>query len=246
MKLKFVLILFTCCLFSANLLGQKASNVKYEFYYGLGCTNLMADIAVPSDSNKVFWVDFFNTIGYMGNAGLRYNAYGRHYVNINLSLGTLYAYEQTYDVINTPIDKISNTFFTEITGRYEFMIFKERKRETVFWMLGETRFKNLNLPTYLFVGGGCLYNVGNYYQTTPDGRDKILTPYHNFTFTIPYGIGVKTRISSSSYLNLELGLHFVFSDKIDNKEHKNYDQYQFFTVNYIKKLKAKENGLPKF
>jgi hypothetical protein len=227
------------------LLGQKESNLKYEFYFGLGGTNLMADIAAPIDSNQMAWIKFFNTIGYMGNAGLRYKLNDRHYATANVSLGQLYAYEMTYDAVIKE-NKETESFFSEFTARYEFMVFKEKKKQTVYHNLGETNLKNTNLPIYLFVGVGGIYNIGYYTKTIIGGTDVDKLLYSNLSIVIPYGIGFKTRVSSTSYLNLEFGLRYVFSDKIDYVEKGKFDQYQFITFNYIKKLKMKENGLPKF
>jgi hypothetical protein len=246
--LKYTLFLFLFCLSSLTLLGQEESNLKYEFYFGLGGTNLMADIAAPIDSNQMVWIDFFNTIGYMGDVGLRYKLNDRHYATANLSLGQLYAYEMINDAVIKE-NKKTESFISELTARYEFMVFKEKKKQTVYRSLGETNLKNINLPIYLFVGVGCFFNLGIYSENSRDINGKPVLDelkYSNISLVIPYGIGFKTKVSSTSYLNLEFGLRYVFSDKIDYVEKGKYDQYQFISINYIKKLKAKENGLPKF
>jgi len=124
------------------------------------------------------------------------------------------------------------------------MVVKEQKKKTVYRMLGESYFKNINIPIYLFIGAGGLYNMGKFSQNYAEYDSTSTTTYSNFSFVIPYGIGFKTRVTNTSYINLEVGLRFAFSDKIDNWENGWYDQYQFITVNYIIKLKANKNGMP--
>jgi len=246
MKLKTGIILFIACLFSANGFAQGFNSYKYDFYFGIGASNLMADVCAPKNTNKLAWVKFFNTIGFIGNTGLRYKFSERQSANLNLSLGQFYAQDPTKDPDYQNDGRKVNTFFTEISGRYEFMVVKEKKKKTVYRMLGESFLKNLNIPTYLFIGAGGLFNTGKFTQTTADGHDISNEQYSNFSFIIPYGVGFKTRLTNTSHLNLEVGLRFAFSDKIDNWENGWYDQYQFITFNYVKKLKSNKKGLPKF
>jgi hypothetical protein len=246
MKLKHLIILFLTCSLSANIFAQGFSLYKYEFYYGIGGSNLMADVCAPKNTNQLVWVKFFNTVGFMGDVGLRYNFADRQYANVNLSLGQLYAKDLTEDPDYWDAGRKINTFFTEITGRYEYVIVKEKKKKTVYRMLGESFLKNINVPTYLFIGAGGMFNIGNFAKTDPSGENVQNELYSNFSFVIPYGIGFKTRLSNTSQLNLEVGLRFAFSDNIDNVKNGWYDQYQFITFNYVKKLRANKNGLPKF
>ncbi len=252
---KFFLFLILFWFFSINVSAQSFSRYKYEFYYGIGGTNLMGDVCAPSDANKLVWVNLFNTIGFVGNSGLKYRLSERQSASVNLSLGKLHAEDpkdsENYQNNN---DRISNTFFTEVSIRYEMMIVKEQKKKTVYRMLGESYFKNINIPIYLFIGAGGLYNMGKFSQNSVN-NSIVITPYSNFTFVIPYGIGFKTRVTNTSYVNLEFGLRFAFSDNIDYANAEKqwtgagypkswYDQYQFITVNYIIKLKANKNGMP--
>jgi hypothetical protein len=224
--------------------AQTFSRYNYEFTIGFGGTNLMGDVCAPSDANKIAWVNLFNTVGYVGNTGLRYRFTERHSASANLSLGKLHAEDPSGDPKYWDAGRKSNTFFAEMTGRYEFMAVKEKKKRTVYRMLGESYFKNINIPIYLFVGAGGVFNTGHFSRTFSRNDSTSTVPYSNFTFVVPYGVGFKSRVTTTSYINLEVGLRFAFSDKIDNWENGWYDQYQFITLNYIVKLKANRKGYP--
>jgi len=238
------------------VLAQAFSRYKYEFYYGIGGTNFMGDVCAPSDPNKLVWVNLFNTVGFVGNTGLRYRFSERQSASANISIGKLHAEDpKDSEKYQNNHDRIFNTFFTEVSARYELMVVKEQKKKTVYRMLGESYFKNINIPIYLFIGAGGLFNIGDFSRTFTENDSISTTPYSNFTFVIPYGVGFKTRVTNTSYVNLEVGLRFAFSDNIDYANAEKqwtgagypkswYDQYQFITLNYIIKLKANKNGMP--
>jgi hypothetical protein len=245
---KLYILLFITGIYTSSY-AQSWGVHKYELYYGLGGTNLMSDVGSPNNPSKLAWVRIFNTVGAHGNAGLRYNFKPKQYVSANLALGQLYAEDPVDDPDFYTLGRKANTFFTEITFRYEYQIIKEKKKRTVYKVLGENRLKNINIPTYLFIGAGGILSVGQYSQI--DGVSVPTENYINFAPVIPYGIGFKTRLSNLSYLNLEVGLRFPLSDKLDNLAQGangllSSDQYQFVTVNYIKKLKSNKKGLPRF
>jgi hypothetical protein len=244
MKLKYSIsfILFILC--SVDITAQTFSRYKYEFTIGFGATNFMSDVCAPTDSKKLAWVNVFNTVGYMGNTGLRYRFSDRQSASANLSMGKLHAEDPSGDPKYWDAGRISNTFFTELTGRYEFMVVKEKKKKTVYRMLGESFLKNVNIPIYLFVGAGGLFNTGQFSRYIAVKDSTSSTHYSNFSLVIPYGVGIKTQVTNTSFINLEVGLRFAFSDKIDNWENGWYDQYQFITLNYVIKLKANRKGYP--
>jgi hypothetical protein len=232
--------------------AQWWNQLKYEYYYGIGATNFMGDVSAPSDNTKLIWVNFFNTIGPYGNAGLRYKWKERHNFNGNLSLGQIYAKDPVGDANYQDANREANSFFIELSGRYEFVVFKEKQRRTVYRMLGENPLKNFNLPTYMFVGAGGMYNIGTY--TKNDYAEVITEPIRNFAPVVMGGIGFKTRLSDLSYLNVEATIRLPFSDGIDWATNgvgnggggEWFDQYQTISINYVHKLKANAKGLPKF
>ena len=62
----------------------------------------MADIGAPNPLmappiTEYVWVNFWNTIGFTGNVGLRYNIKDRQYVRASLFLGQLYAKDPVED-----------------------------------------------------------------------------------------------------------------------------------------------------
>jgi len=249
-KATYILLLLLLPIFVS---AQRWSRYKYEGYYGIGLTNFTGDVSAPVNTSKFVWVNFFNTIGFAANAGLRYNFADRQYVRGNIFLGQLYA----EDPIGNPNYwyrgiKFSS-FFTEIAAKYEFMIWKEKKKSTVYRMLGETGFKNFSMPTYLFVGFGATFNAGNFSRIVDEGTSTEKEGYVNFCPTIPFGIGFKYRLGKLTYINLEAEWHFTITDGIDNAKGKDspmygewFDQYQTITFNIIHKLRQNRNGMPKF
>ncbi len=242
-----ILILF----FSLQSYGQRWNQRKYEFYYGIGLVNFMGDIGAPTDDSKLVWMNFFNTIGYTANAGIKYNLHDRNYVRGSLFLGQLYA----EDVADNPKFyyrgyKMSS-FFTELSVQYEFLVVKEKKRSTVYRQLGESRLKNFSVPTYLFIGLGTTFNVGSLKQA----QAQITTSesFTNLAAVVPLGVGIKLRASKNTYINLEAGIRIAFSDGLDgaigtpdNHFGEYWDQYQTLTINVIHKLRSNKKGLPKF
>jgi len=213
----------------------------------------MGDVCSPTNPNQQIWVNFFNTIGFTGNVGLRYNIKNRHYVSGALFLGQLYAEDPINNYKYWYRGLRMSTLFTEASARYEFIIMEEKKRTTVYRQLGQSPLKNLSLPTYLFVGAGATFNAGNSTRITKDGKQVITENFRNFTPVIPFGIGVKYRINKLTYINLEAAWRVALSDGLDNAigtdsniYGKWIDQYQTITINFIHKLRQNQNGTPKF
>lgn len=251
-KLLYILIFI---LFYSQGFSQSWSRYKYEFYYGIGATNLMGDVGAPnpefaSPIKSYVWVNFWNTIGFTTNAGLRYHYKDRQYFRANIFLGQLYTQDPVGDIEYWNMGRKANSFFTEIAVKYEYMIFKESKRSTVYKKLGESGLKNFTLPTYLFIGIGGTFNIGTFTQRTDDGKSVTQENFTNIAPTIPFGIGFKYRINKLTYINLEAEWHFTMSDGIDNVVGVGfgewYDQYQTITFNIVHKLRQNQNGTPKF
>lgn len=250
MKLRSLLIAIAI-FFAIQSQAQNWNKRKYEFYYGIGMSNFMGDIAAPTDASRLVWMHLFNTMGPVINTGLRYNLENRHYVRTGLFLGQFFAEDPPSNPKYWYRGYSMSSFFTELSFKYEFMVFKEKSRSTVYRQLGETRLKNFNLPTYLFAGFGGTFNIGNY--TIVDGKTVEKESFTNIAPIIPVGIGVKFRANRNTYLNIEAGIRIAFSDGIDNAvgtpdNHfgEYWDQYQFLTFNVIHKLKSNQKGLPKF
>lgn len=234
--------------------AQQWNQRNYEFQYGIGIVNFMGDIAAPSDPDKRFWIHFTKTLSPIANVGLRYNVKERHYVSGHIYMGQMYA----EDPLGNPSFHATrrynfNSFFSEVSAKYEYLIFKEKTRQTVYKQLGETPLKNLKLPTYLFIGVGTAINIGT--LTKPQLGSIYLNKesYVNIAPVIPIGIGIKPRIKKHTYLNIEIGARIVLNDGVDNaigKENESFgdfiDQYQFLNINLIHKLRSNKNGFPKF
>lgn len=246
-------ILLILLLFPAIAHSQSWRQKKYEFKYGIGATNFMGDVAAPSDANKLIWINILHTVGFTGNVALNYHFSERAMLKGDVHIGQLYA--------NDPIDNPDywyrgikvNSFFTEISGQYEYMLIKEKPRRTIYRQLGESPFKNFTLPTYAFIGLGGTANFGSYSRIINQGKDVDSESFVNVAPILPIGIGVKFRIDRDTYFNIEAGWRFTLSDGIDNAvgTAENafgewYDQYQVVTINLIHKLRENKNGFPRF
>ncbi len=233
--------------------AQRWNNRKYELFYGIGASNFMGDIMSPIDRNVHIWAHFFNTISPIANAGLRYNIQQRHYATATCSLGQLYAKEMAGNSKYYYRGLKFSTVFLELAARYEFLVFKEKRRRTVYRKLGDSKLKNFSLPTYAFIGVGALVNGGKVTHNYDIHSDE--KRYVNVAAVIPYGLGVKFRIKNYTYINLEAGARLALSDGIDYIKKDNFsnitggsyiDQYGFLTINMIRQLGVTRKGLPKF
>lgn len=247
-----LLFLITVIVFPLSLTAQGWGMRKYEFYYGAGATNFMGDVGARKTGNV--WIYPFNTIGPVINSGLRYNINKRHFVNGCLALGQLYA-EDTKNNDNYwgARGLKFNTFMVEFTARYEFLIVNERSKRNVYRQLGETVLKNINIPTYLFIGVGAMFNIGVFSSLPSGAEEATVTKFNNFAPVLPVGIGFKHRVNKVTMVNLEVGVRLPVSDGIDyakGSESPQYgkwiDQYQFVTFNVIHKLRSNRNGTPCF
>ncbi len=221
----------------------------YELYYGIGLVNFKGDIGDRPDSEVN--INFFETVSPTTNIGLRYKFNDRHSMTGSLFLGQLYASDHSKGYATR--GHSFNSFQSELAGRYEFNVIKEKRRRTVYRKLGETNLKNFNLPTYLFLGLGGSLNTGNHIVS--QGTEVLKTPYTTFAPVLQYGLGFKFRIKNQHYLSLELNYRLALSDKLDYAWVDNpdygagygswFDTYQTVTFNYIHQIRANRNGWPK-
>ncbi len=242
--------IFLLILITTQTFAQAWSRYKYELFYGLGATNFMGDVSAPS-VDKPIWVKFWNTIGGTGNVGLRYHFNDRQYLSAQVFLGQIYAQDPAGDPNYWDRGIKINSALTTLNARYEFMIWKEKQRTTVFKKLGESSLKNFSLPTYLFIGVGGAFNVGKFSKNSSDGRYLLSEMYFNAAPEIPFGLGIKYRINSLTYFNIEAAWHATMSDGIDDangKKNSAYgkwiDQYQTITFNMVYKIRESHSGKP--
>jgi hypothetical protein len=240
-------IIYTLLLiaFALNSYSQSWSRYKYELYYGIGATNSMVDVSAPKDINKQIWINFRQTVGITSNAGIRYNYGNRHALRGSIYLGQLYSKESQANEKYQYDGRKFNTFYTELSGKYEITVVKEKKRATVYRKLGESRFKNLSIPTYLFIGLGANFNIGNYSKVSTNGQYLVNESFTNFAPILPIGFGFKYKLSRLTYFNVEATWNFTKTDNIDNIKNGWIDQYQTVTFNLVHKIRQNKNGTPK-
>lgn len=250
-KLLYIFILTVLAI--SQSYSQAWSRYKYEGFYGLGATNFMGDIPAPTSEHptgQFLWIHMFNTIGAAGNVGLRYNFEEKQYLTGTVTLGTFYGKDPTENPKYWDRGLEFRSFFTEFVGRYEYQIIQEKRKSTVYRKLGESRLKNLSVPTYIFIGAGATVSYGKLNEISGATVDS--ENYFNVAPVIPFGFGFKYKINRLTYINFEACWRTALSDKMDNasgKENARYgswfDQYQTITINLIHKLRQNQNGTPK-
>lgn len=252
-------------LLSFGASAQSWSKRRYELHAGVGLTNFMGDICSPKKSEMPVWVLPFKTTGYTADGVLKYNFKGSHFGSVSVNMGYMGAREtiQKKDKYYYRDGLAFNTFFTELGVRYEFQFIKEKTHKTVYRKLGETSLKNITLPSYLFLGMGGLFNVGkmcwNDFEGEVKGKERYKKTYCNVAPVLMGGLGSKLRIDRNTYIGVEAGWRFSFSDGIDNCRGKDaptedkpwtfgewVDQYQFITVNLVFNMREKRNHMPNF
>lgn len=251
-------------LFCFGASAQSWSKRRYELHAGVGLTNFMGDICSPQKSEMPVWVVPFRTTGYVADGILKYNIKGRHYGSISVNMGYMGARETVEKRANYYYrDGIAfKSFFTEIAGRYEFQFIQEKKHRTVYRKLGQTKMRNFTMPSYLFVGAGGIFNVGNFlwndFEGEIKGGDRYKEMFCNVAPVIMGGLGSKVRLNRSTYLGIEAGWRVALNDGIDHckgkdnpvKDHWVFgewlDQYQFITASIVFTMREKRNHAPYF
>ncbi|MCQ2374458.1 MAG: DUF6089 family protein [Salinivirgaceae bacterium] len=250
---KYIVALVLLCV-SISVYADRWDTRKYELRYGLGLNNFMGDICAPKDPKKQIWIVPFSSTGYVADGMLKYIVKDRHSVSGSLNMGYLTAKDPKNNSNYWYRDGYQfRSFFTELGFRYEYEFVRERRKSTVYRQLGETVFKNITIPSYLFAGAGVEMNYGGFNWNTKDGKERMNEKYFCVAPVIMMGVGAKFRVAHNTYVGGEFGLRFALGDKLDNCSGKDspqfgkwIDQYQVVTINVIHKLKAKKNNMPNF
>ena len=232
-----IYILFVFLLLPYLSFGQRWKKKPYELVYGLGFTNFNGDVGAPVNKglSQYYWFHLTSTrpVFFVGG---RYNFYNRLSVRVNLMYGWLSANDHENGAAWTGRNLNFRTPIIETSSQIEFSIIKEKRKRNIYYHVRRSRskFSNINIPTYLFVGvGGFYFNPkgkykGEWYslqplctegQGLPGGGKK----YHRIAFTIPFGIGFKYKIADYTYLGFEAGYRYTFTDYIDDVGGKYYD-----------------------
>lgn len=187
-----------CSLFSLQGMGQ--------MYYDIGAT-IGSSYYVGDLQNRHF---YFDDMRLAGGLSFRINFDPRWAWRQSIKVGSLRA-----DDVNgtTDFQKIRNlNFYTplyEVSSTVEFNFFnfdpwKDRDRFTPF----------------IYVGLGGFYMNP---KTELDGNTYVLkdhktegTDYSNFQFSLPFGAGLKFKITPRVFLELDWGLRKTFTDYIDD------------------------------
>ena len=260
---------------AATLLVPKSADAvnrrfqRYELQLGVGLDNFMGDICSPRNADLPAWV-IPQTIGVVGNVGMKYNLSRRDECRCLLSStqsigASLFFGQLRAEEVEKNIDKFYyrngigfNTFFVELSMRYEWYFIKDKKRHFKYKKVGRPIIKRATIaPSYLFVGAGGLLNTGKFFWDNKDGHQS--DRFTNIAPVLMGGIGTKLRINRGVSFGLEFGMRMALDDNIDTCDGnvettptkpwifgKWIDQYQFITANVTFKIREKKNGWPDF
>ena len=252
-----ILLLFIISFLISNVVeGQYWNKKSFEGIYGIGASNLMADIGATSPATagligQYFWLrpQSFRPALFGGG---RYILNKRMALNFKMVASNLSA-DDIYGDYSTR-NLITNVYLAEISGQFEYYVIPDTKMKNVYRIKSYKWYKNIPLSSYFFIGIGETFffskTSANERYIGVTGYNKVFDrpkKYKHTTPVIPFGIGVKFPLNRVIRFGIEAGFRFAFSDYLDEKtaENDNWpDSYQFvlFSLNY--KLKTGRNGLP--
>jgi len=242
---------------------------RYEISLGGGLSNFMGDICAPQSSSLPAWAVPGNTTGFIGNLGFKYNLgkrdecdrleISKHHIGLSLSLGQLRASDPTDNADYWSRGIGFNSFFIQVSARYEWYFIKEKPSRMTFKQVGKPRMKGpTRLPSYLFAGGVGLLNFGKYHWGEPLKTEGSIR-YSNIAPVALVGIGTKLKLQHGISFGLELSWNWAISDDIDYCNGKDdptpekkwpfgkyIDQHQFLTINVAFKVRENKRHLPDF
>lgn len=252
-KISLFIIIFS--LISNIAEGQYWNTKSFEGIFGIGVSNLIADIGSPIPANagmvgQYFWIipQSFRPVLFGGGRYILSEkmAFKFNLIASNLSAADIYSDNNTRNLI-------ANVYLFEISGQFEYYVIKEKRKMNVYRLKSYKWYKNISLPSYFFIGVGESFffskaiineryiNETGFSTKYNRQKSKYTTP------VIPFGIGIKLRLNREIRFGIEAGYRFAFSDYLDEKtaDHDKWpDSYQFilFSLNY--KLRKGRNGLP--
>lgn len=249
----FLLINIIC--FPLLVYPQYWKKAYYESIYGLGTSNMMSDVGGPNPDlsgflEKFFWItpQALRPIIFVGG---RYNFNSRMSIKVNFAFANLAAAD-IYGGYRS-VNRITNTILIELSGQYEYFVIEEKRRKNIYRISTYKWYKNLNIPTYFFIGIG----ESLFFSNTQANERYIGVGKFSGTFdppekyiptspVMPFGIGVRFRLNKVIRFGIEAGFRLTITDYLDQVKDGRPDAYQFllFTLNY--KLKTGKSGLPQF
>lgn len=210
--------------------AQRWKRVRYEWVVGAGASNFLGELGGRDQIGTDFFFDFeYMTIRYAFNVGLRYKL--SEY--LSLKGGFSYAEVSGDDkYTQEPFREYRNLHFrsplAEVALQLEFSWMKESigTRYKIRRVRGRGK-KGNQAYVYGFVGiAGFYMNPmakynGEWHSLRPlntEGQGFVpsRTPYSNFQFAIPFGVGLKVGVDKLSSIGLEFGLRKTFTDYMDD------------------------------
>ena len=228
-KYPILLLIFTLSVSVFSVQGQRYNwkKLRYEVYFGGGVSNFMGDVGVPVNQGlkTYLWINP-QAIRPVIQLGGKMAFSERTKIRANLAIGILAnkdrygAYPERSLEFRSPI--------IELSGMYEYFIIKEQKKRTSYrWLNLPRRFRNALIPTYVFAGlSGIYFNpqaytLGKWHSLHPlhtegqglPGQNK---HYSRISLAVPFGFGVKFKVSQYQSISIEAGWRVTMTDYIDD------------------------------
>ena len=214
--------------------GQRRNRYKWEWIGGMGMTNLLGDLGGSpfvgshgiSGARDLNWGATRPSF----TGGLRYK--NSRYFGFKAALSCIWLYGN--DALSSnPIRHNRNlnvrTNVIELSSQVEFYPFKDQQGKLYRLRNARGRGHKLKaLQPYLFLGiSGFYFNPMGYQASTGwvnlrplhtegEGLPGGPPEYSQFSISIPFGIGVKYALDRQWSVGFELGLHYTFTDYLDD------------------------------
>ena len=217
-----------CLLITIHLGNKNAFSQENEFGFWAGTAVYLGDLN-PSLS--------FKDARWASGVFYRYNLNNRMAVRAEMNYGFLDAADSR--IKRFPYLQARNlsfkTHIVEVAATFELNFFKYslvKSKDTRNW------------TPYIFMGGSIFYYnpyttlAGTKFKLEPVGTEGQKTPnkptknrgYNQYSFTIPYGAGVKIGLNQNWAVNVEVSSRITFTDYIDDVSG-NYPEQE--DVNYF-------------
>lgn len=205
--------LLICAILACSFYTSQGQERYFELGGGLGISTYAGDLA-PSEAGRILGTSRFS-----GTAFLRYNLHP----NFNLKLAGNYGYLVGRDAWsdNVARQKRNLSFFTDIyeialTGEVNLFKYAPLNGEGLFtiYLMGGIAGFHFNPKAELEGQVYELQKFGTEGQGLEAYPEKQI--YSLYEIAVPFGGGIKFKLSESLNLNFELGWRLTFTDHIDD------------------------------
>ena len=230
MKTKF--LLFLIILIAPNLVeaqGNRWKRFRYEAVLGIGATNFLGELGGANQIGTDYYKDLEIKLTRPAvNLGMRYKLTPQTSLKVGLTWGAVAGDDAlTKEQFRSERSIHFRSHVIELAAQYELYLKKEQQGHR-FKLKGVKGRKAQGIYPYAFIGiSGFWFNPrakdenGDWTALKKLGTEgqyiaETRSPYSRFQVAIPYGIGVKYRVSRQMLIGLEYGVRKTFTDYLDD------------------------------